>query len=256
MEQTFIEKIAEVQSELKAPKDKTASVKTKTGVNYSYKFRNAETILADVKPLLRIHSLIITLDDELIENAGRLFIKSTATISDGRDSITSNAIAELLVASQMNEPQATGATTSYARKYALCGVLGIDDGDDADDEKYAPLSPTTKKTYPQHVENNVDNVDPETFKNLCFVGKNLGLEAEQIKKVWNYAWEIGRYTRGKWNPDTKEWTGTNIPTDALRPILTAFAKEAGQDPNVLLAQFGIDALSDIKSVDDYSDEPF
>jgi len=147
-ELTFIEKVAAVQNELKAPKDKTASVKTRTGTNYSYKFRNAETILSDVKPLLLKHSLVITLDDKLISMEGRLFIESKATIfASESEGISATAIAELLKADQMNAPQASGATSSYARKYALCGVLGIDDGDDADDPKYIQRDPEFHTTY-------------------------------------------------------------------------------------------------------------
>lgn len=158
-----------------------------------------------------------------------------------------------------NDPQTHGSAITYARRYGLCSILGLavdgdDDGQSATDKMQSPQ--TSRQTYSQPVQNNVDNVDAETFKELCFLPNNLGLDKDQAKKVWDYAWEIGRYTRGKYDPAAKSWTGTNVPNDALRPILTAFAKEAGQDPNVLLAQFGIDALSDIKSVEDYSDAPF
>ena len=145
-------------------------------------------------------------------------------------------------------------TSAIGRALAAFGYAGTEYA--SADEMTQAVSQQTKQTYTQPVENNVDNVDPETFKDLCFLGKNLDLDKDQTRKVWNYAWEIGRYTRGKYDPDSKAWTGTHIPTDALRPILTAFAKEANQDPNVILAQFGINALSDIKSVDDFSDEPF
>ena len=251
---TFNEKVIEVQSQMIVAKTDNEKV--------SYKSRSAEQIQEIAKPILKEAGLAISVDQELNDCNGRIFIKSTAMLTDGDSTITGSGIAELLMPPvnasgkySMNLAQACGATGSYSDKIALENVLGIGASEDADHNNYKP-SDTPTQSYSQPVQNNVDNVDPETFKDLCFVGKNLGLEAEQIKKVWDYARKIGGYTRGKWNPDTKEWTGTNIPSDALRPILTAFAKEAGQDPNVLLAQFGINALSEIKSVDDYSDEPF
>lgn len=128
--QTFIQKIAYVQSELKVPKDKKAG-----GKGFAYPYRNAEQILSKVKPYLVEHDLILTLDDEIIEIQGRYFLKATALITDGTDRITATAYAELMRGS-MNESQATGATSSYARKYALGGLLGIDEGKDADHEDY------------------------------------------------------------------------------------------------------------------------
>jgi hypothetical protein len=141
----FNEKLVAIQSGLKAPKDKTASVKTKSGANYSYKFRSAETILADLKPLLVEHGLAISLSDEIIEIGTRLFNRSTVTLTDGESHFASTASAELLAADQMNSSQATGATISYSRKYALAGLLGIDDGDDADHERYQPSQQTSSQ---------------------------------------------------------------------------------------------------------------
>lgn len=128
---TFITKIAEVQNALVVPKTKNAQV--------PYKSRNAEEILDKVKPLLVERGLIITLDDDILNMDGRMFIRSTATITNGHEAVTGTGIAELLGTTSMtNAAQASGATGSYARKYALGAVLGIGDGDDADHTKYQP----------------------------------------------------------------------------------------------------------------------
>lgn len=130
---TFIEKLATVQHDLKAPKSTNAKV--------PYKSRNAEEILEKAKPLLIIHGLVVTLEDSVIEVGGRLFISSMAIVSDGLESVCGTGIAELLGGNNMmNSAQASGATSSYARKYALGAVFGIGDGDDADDAKYQPQS--------------------------------------------------------------------------------------------------------------------
>lgn len=130
-ELTFTEKIATVQNALIVPKTKNASV--------PYKSRNAEEILDTAKPLLLEQGLVITIDDVVLEIGGHIFIKSIATISDGDNTIYGTGIAELLPGNNMmNAAQASGATGSYARKYALGAVLAIGDGEDADHEKYIP----------------------------------------------------------------------------------------------------------------------
>lgn len=133
IELSFIEKIADVQAKLNVPKTKNAKV--------PYASRSAEKILEAATPLLAEHGLAITLDDKLIELGGRLFIESKATIIEGEGvGISGTGNAELLGGNNMmNAAQATGATTSYARKYALGAVLAIGEGEDADDEKYRPV---------------------------------------------------------------------------------------------------------------------
>lgn len=131
-ELTFIEKVADVQAKLNVPKTKNSKV--------PYASRSAEQILEAAVPLLANHGLVITIDDELIAMEGRLFIKSTATIVQGEsEGISGTAMAELMPANNMmNAAQASGATTSYAHKYALGSVLAIGEGEDADHEKYKP----------------------------------------------------------------------------------------------------------------------
>ncbi len=132
IELTFIEKVADVQAKLNVPKTKNPKA--------PYASRSAEEILQAATPLLAEHGLAITLDDKLIELGGRLFIQSTATIIEGEGvGISGTGHAELLPANNMqNVAQASGSTTSYARKYALGAVLAIGEGEDADDEKYRP----------------------------------------------------------------------------------------------------------------------
>lgn len=183
---TLIQKIAWIQNELKAPKDKKSG-----GGSFSFAYRNAEEILAKVKPLLLKHDLIITLDDELIEQNGRYFIKSTAMIIQSKDeAITSTAVAELLIATSMNASQASGATSSYARKYALGGLLGIDDGDDADDAKYTP---TQKQTTYRKMENGSVEVTGSWTAEKMISDKQIKLinyKLDELKKSSINAFEI------------------------------------------------------------------
>ena len=122
--QSLHEKLAHIQLEIKAPK----SQYNKFG---NYHHRNLEDILEAFKKVSR--GTYLTLNDEVVEIAQRVYIKATATISDGNDSISACAYArEALQKKGMDDSQVTGSASSYARKYALGGLLGVDDNKDAD----------------------------------------------------------------------------------------------------------------------------
>lgn len=118
------ERLAAIQSKLHAPKNQY----NKFG---GYNYRSCEDILEAVKPLL--NGLVLTITDEVMEVGGRIYVKATATVTDGADSINATAFArEAETRKGMDESQITGSASSYARKYALNGLLLIDDNKDAD----------------------------------------------------------------------------------------------------------------------------
>ena len=124
--QEFIKKLSKVQSELKAPKD----LFNKFG---GYSYRSAEGIMEAVKPLLAREGLILTVCDDIVLVGERYYVKATATITDGVNSLSNSAFArEAGEKKGQDDRQITGATSSYARKYALNGLLCIDDTKDAD----------------------------------------------------------------------------------------------------------------------------
>ena len=117
--------LSKIQRELKAPK----SQRNTFG---KYNYRNTEDIVEAVKPFLG-ENLILNLSDEMMELVGRIYVKATAIITDGKDVIGATGFArEALTKKGMDEAQITGAASSYARKYALNGLLLIDDTKDAD----------------------------------------------------------------------------------------------------------------------------
>lgn len=117
-------KVAEIQQKLKAPK----SQHNKFG---NYYYRNCEDILEAAKPLLG--DLTLKIDDEIVLVGDRYFVKATATVSDGENSISASAYArESESRKGMDDAQLTGATSSYARKYSLNGLFAIDDTKDQD----------------------------------------------------------------------------------------------------------------------------
>lgn len=159
------EKLMHIQHELKAPKN----LRNNFG---GYNYRNAESILEALKPLLVKYGATVTITDTIEDIGGRIYVKATATIWDNTAAevkietsgmtmcetgkIEVNAYArEAETKKGMDEAQITGATSSYARKYALNGLFLLDDTEDVDSEAYqkgaeptqsAPKKPNNKTT--------------------------------------------------------------------------------------------------------------
>ena len=123
------EKLLNIQNELKAPKSQFNAFG-------KYKYRNAEDILESVKPLCFKYKAALTLSDEIVLIGERYYVKATATLTDIEKPewkiwITAYAREEESKKG-MDGSQVTGASSSYARKYALNGLFNIDDTKDSD----------------------------------------------------------------------------------------------------------------------------
>lgn len=92
----------------------------------SYSFRTGEDIIAAFKKACERDDITLIMSDSLIERCGSVYVESTATISDGVSSISASGYAKETTKKQFDEPQRTGSASSYARKYALCGLFAID----------------------------------------------------------------------------------------------------------------------------------
>ena len=120
----LIKQLNEIQTKLVATKDKTNDFG-------KFKYRSAETILENIKPLL--NGCAVILNDELVDINGTAYIKATATLlNDNGESISASAYAQQDTHKGMSAEQAMGTCSSYARKYALCGLFAIDDNKDVD----------------------------------------------------------------------------------------------------------------------------
>ena len=161
---SFKEKLLNVQCELKAPKNKK-------NVYGGFNYRSCEDILREVKPLLQKYKLLLLLDDNLVRMKERFYVKAVARIedldSDQFMSITGYAREEESKKG-MDGSQVTGASSSYARKYALNGLFGIDDGIDSDTTNTGPavkkenlVSATEMKALAKFLEeiNNAKNIE-------------------------------------------------------------------------------------------------
>lgn len=136
-------KLLKIQSELKSPKNQF----NKFG---GYKYRSCEDIFEAVKPLLKKEGLLLRVSDELVCVGERYYIKATVILTDGNETIENTAYArEEETKKGMDGSQITGASSSYARKYALNGLFLIDDVKDSDTTNTGEEKKATKEQIEQ-----------------------------------------------------------------------------------------------------------
>ena len=187
--QEFIKKVAKVQSELKAPKNQRNNFG-------GYNYRSCEDILEAVKPLLTSQGLVLTVCDEIVQVGERYYVKATATITDGTNSINNVAFAREEESKKgMDASQITGATSSYARKYALNGLLCIDDTKDADaTNTHGKTEPVQPKVVKKELtaEEKAQQIKEKVQTMIVYI-KGLGTfeeGGEEYKKAVSFAQKI------------------------------------------------------------------
>lgn len=175
-----------IQSELKAPK---------TQVNNfgGYKYRKAEDILEAVKPLLAKQKCTLTITDDIVMVGNRIYVKATATIKNEKGEVeTSTGWArEEETKKGMDASQITGASSSYARKYALNGLLAIDDNADYDTTNNGQQQTQTQQPVPQ--QSSTDQYHPNDL--------NEGMEyLSRCVNKDNLIWVVQHYKTLTANP--------------------------------------------------------
>ena len=187
----ILEKLREVQTKLKVGKNKVNSFG-----NYNY--RSCEDILEAVKPILKDVNATITIDDSIVQVGDRFYVRSCAYFRDCEDQ--NNFIAADAYAREtedrrgMDPAQVTGATSSYARKYALGGLLLLDDAKDPDTDENkkeadakATKSDKVKKTA--KTDNKVDASDLDKYvtdaqiKTLEMLLKKADVTVEKFNSI-------------------------------------------------------------------------
>ena len=125
---SIYDKLFNIQQKLNAPKNQRNNFG-----NYNY--RSCEDILEAVKPLLSENKCVLKLSDEIIYTGERYHVKAIATLTDietGEKEFADGWAREEESKKGMDGSQITGASSSYARKYALNGLFCIDDNKDSD----------------------------------------------------------------------------------------------------------------------------
>ena len=135
-----MEELMYIQSKIHAPKD---------SVNQygKYKYRKAEQIMEAAKPYLLEKQCQLVVTDEIVPIGNFIYLKATSTITNKKgDSVSAVGWArEADSLAGMSPGQVTGATSSYARKYSLCGLFAIDDTKDLDDESVTNPQPVPQQ---------------------------------------------------------------------------------------------------------------
>ncbi|WP_338960328.1 ERF family protein [Fusobacterium nucleatum] len=189
MENTNIyKKLNEIQIKLKAPKSQF----NKFG---NYKYRNCEDILEALKPLLNEFKTVISLKDEIVFIEGRFYVKATVTLIDSEtgEAFSTSAFArEEETKKGQDGSQITGASSSYARKYALNGLFAIDDTKDSDSTnthgKEEKTEDERKKNAIEAINKLADTEEKteKVFDMIAKFNKNSLLDCtpEELKKVY------------------------------------------------------------------------
>ncbi len=154
--------LSKIQTELKAPKGQYNNFG-------KYKYRSLEDILEGVKHILKKYECAIILSDTIEMVGSRFYVKATAKLVDKDEHILAENTAyarEVETKKGMDLAQITGATSSYARKYALNGLLAIDDTKDADTQDNREQTDT--------------KIDTKTAKDIAGKIEILGIDVEQF----------------------------------------------------------------------------
>ena len=185
------EKLSAIQNEMRVPK-------LRKNKSMGYTYRNCEDIEVAAKPVCQKHKTAFTVSDEIVLIGERYYVKATATLfdfeSDGVVRVTASA-REMIAKKGIDDAQLTGATSSYARKYALSGLFALDDEKDADsdegEQKADPKSAGARKEVvpPINGKTLYDFGCRDVEATMAWIEKKAGkpiplLDDEERKAVW------------------------------------------------------------------------
>ncbi|EFI5692340.1 TPA: ERF family protein [Escherichia coli] len=177
-------KLWTIQQTLNAPKNQRNNFG-------GYNYRSAEDILEAVKPLLQ--NITLTVSDEIVLIGNRYYVKATATLSDGEDVIAVTAYAREEESKKgMDASQLTGATSSYARKYALNGLFCIDDAKDPDTDAYAKQTnqqPRQQKNQPKQQQQKATPNPDEVLARFCDAAAKAP-DANKLREIFGKCWKL------------------------------------------------------------------
>tara|TARA_R110002020_G_scaffold123523_1_gene280072 strand:+ start:5502 stop:6293 length:792 start_codon:yes stop_codon:yes gene_type:complete len=207
-----------------------------------YNYRNLADIFEGLKSLLKESGCYVTVSDEIICVNNFNYIKATAIFSDGTESIQTTGWARESVQKKgMDDSQITGATSSYARKYALNGLFAIDDTEDADSmdnrehsTDVKPLKDEPKKAVSNKIaKDNVSESDiPVDWevgrKSLILFGKHKGTKWEDLP-IDYVNWLSEKSDNEKWRQMANAEKLTRVTENSLK---NAQEQEAELNPHL------------------------
>ena len=193
------EKLMNVQANLKAPKGQYNSFG-------KYSYRNAEDILEALKPLLKDYKATVTLKDDLLLIGDRYYIQATATFTDiesGESVIVTSLAREEETKKGYDVSQLTGSTSSYARKYALNGLMLIDNSE---------LDPDSINTFEKESNTQIKSLSEAQINRLYAIAYKAKYDKLKIESM----------VKSKYKKDIKDLT--KLEYDHICNVLEENAK--------------------------------
>jgi phosphatidylserine decarboxylase len=187
----LLEAFKVVQNELKAPKNQYNSFG-------KYNYRSCEDILQAARPLCNDNGLVLTISDEIVQIGTRFYVKATSKVTEIE---TGESFENVAYAREddskkgMDSCQLTGACSSYARKYSLCGLFAIDDTKDADTNEYhqnaqnrpqatQSAKPTTSTKAPaKPTQRANDEARNKAVKALSAEMERMGVTGQEVSAI-------------------------------------------------------------------------
>lgn len=181
-----------------------------------FNYRSLENILADVKPLLNELKCTITFTDDMVLIGERYYVKSTVTL-ENESGEKKDAVAfarEDASRPGMSESQVTGTASSYARKYAICSLLAINEEQDPDgmDNNTQKVAKKYTAQVPQNVQTDALDYVVETEMDILkrFYQSKFRTMSPEEQKIFT---EFKDFYKNK--IEKSGWKGGNFSPDNL-----------------------------------------
>ena len=198
------EKLFNLQQEFKSSKDMVNDFA-------NFKYRNLENMMAHLKPILKKYNCIILFNDDIINVGISNYIKSTVSLIDveTNETISVGAVAkEDENRAGMMAGQMSGCSSSYSRKYALCGLLAVNEEKDLDSLDIKPKAPKQINNNTPVDENKNPKSTLEALTEFCSQKKNEeGIDVNELTKYFNYYSKMIENNSLRINPfnPSKQW---------------------------------------------------
>ena len=172
----FFRKVSHLQGQMKVAKSQYNSFG-------KYNFRNLDDILSTAKPLLEEAGLVLLLSDDIRVDGDWHYIEATATLTDGINEVSTKAVSrEVSERKNFDQSQITGACSSYARKLAASGVLGVAGAKDMDELNRGRDNVRTEARAQAKPDTEAQK-RIEMLRNITKQAKDLGVDSKVVTNI-------------------------------------------------------------------------
>ena len=229
------EKLSLIQQKMSVPKTRYNSFS-------QFYFRNTEDILIALKPYLDTYGCVILISDEIVEISGRHYVKASARLINASqpDQVIENVAyaREAETKPKFDPSQLTGSASTYARKYALNGLLAIDDVQDADALEHVKETKNDSKPMAN---------DSKAWQSMANDGKQWQAMATDVKSVAKHGSDRNDQNLTSDEQGLEEYKV--IAGELQKSSIDLYRGKAKQAYADMLAHLGYKSSSELKAVD-------